>query len=45
MRILDLYLTKKFLAILLYTSVAFIAIFVVVDFIEHLAKPVQAVGL
>ena len=38
MRILDLYLTKKFLAILLYTSVAFIAIFVVVDFIEHLDK-------
>ena len=36
LRILDRYIIKKFLSILFYTTLAFIAIFVVVDLVEHL---------
>lgn len=38
MRILDRYIIKKFLAILFYTTLAFIVIFVIVDLIENLDK-------
>ena len=38
MTILDRYLLKKFIAILFYTTLAFIIIFVVIDLIEHLDK-------
>lgn len=38
MRLLDLYITRKFLAILFYTTLAFIVIFIVVDLIENLDK-------
>jgi lipopolysaccharide export system permease protein len=38
MRIIDRYIIKKFLAILFYTTMAFIVIFVVVDLIENLDK-------
>ena len=36
MRILDRYIVKKFLAVLFFTTLAFIAIFIVVDLVEHL---------
>ena len=38
MKILDRSIISKFLAILFYTTMAFIAIFIVVDFVEHLDK-------
>lgn len=38
MRILSRYLIQRFLAILFYTTIAFIAIFIVVDLIERLDK-------
>ena len=37
-KILDRYIVSKFLVILFYTTMAFIAIFIVVDFVEHLDK-------
>lgn len=38
MNILDRYLIKKFLFVLLFASLAFVAIFIVVDLIEHLDR-------
>ncbi len=38
MTLLDRYILRKFLAILFYANFAFIAIFVVVDLVEHLDK-------
>ena len=38
MRILDRYIVKKFLAVLFFTTLAFIVIFIVVDLVEHLDK-------
>lgn len=38
MRIIDRYIAKKFFTVLMFTTLAFIAIFIVVDLIEHLDK-------
>ncbi|RMH84598.1 MAG: YjgP/YjgQ family permease [Calditrichaeota bacterium] len=38
MRILDRYVIRKFLGVLFYATLAFIAIFIVIDLVEHLDK-------